>query len=320
MQRVAYELAVKLLGHSIKMKNVTIIFCFAALLSVPGNFIFTNTSGVDSLQLLGSAAIEEEPILMLNNDDTQSAAIQLQPVQLLRDSSNVCEQASFSASFSFQIDYASDGFSFLVMGLDSSYLDLGKGYMGWSTDNFVKGGMIAIEYDTKYNSEYNDPSGSHLGINLNFNPSSVATFNTQQTGLNLSDNSVKYSWIDYDAASKKLNVFLDTTNVKPSLPLLAYNVSLCSALRPPTCAGCFSTTAAYFGFTLSSSEEFQRINILTWQFSTQWPTSQIGTNPPSGQFDFFEDKMRRKVLETLPNSMLVFVDMLSQGNAPFCLE
>lgn len=183
--------------------------------------------------------------------------------------------------------YAADGFSFVIMGTDSSYFDLGKFYMGWYTQNNVRGGMIAVEYDTFLDTSYNDPSYSHLGINLNFNPVSNVTYDTFRKGINLADDSVKYTWINYDAVKNTLSVFLSKSISKPVSPLISYNINLCSALRPPTCARCFSTSSAYFGFTSSSNYYTQSVNILSWQFSTQWPVFQFGSSPYNGGYCFF---------------------------------
>lgn len=262
------------------------LLLISALLTAPASVKFTNFSAVGSLHLVGSTSIQGSNLQLSNFNWIQSAAFYLKPIQLLRDVDGLCQQASFSTSFSFQTlnqsqQYGADGFSFVILGADNSYFDMGRGYMGWNSQSIIKGGMVAVEYDTFQDYQYKDPSFSHIGVNLNFNPISSATYNTMQVGINLTETSWKNSWVDYDAVKGLLSVYLSKFSTKPSIPLISYKINFCSALRPLTCARCFATNSAFFGFSSSTTWYSQSVNIRAWSFSTSWPTLQTGTNSSS---------------------------------------
>ena len=72
---------------------------------------------------------------------------------------------------------------------------------------------LAIEFDTFWNSNIDDPDGNHMGISENGDPDSVLTAGIAEV---LNDGSVYRAWADYDGATSE--VHFASTASRPSSP------------------------------------------------------------------------------------------------------
>jgi hypothetical protein len=165
--------------------------------------------------------------------------------------------ASFSTSFSFRIrDLVSggaDGFAFVVQNLSNTVGGLGGGlgYEGLYPS-------VAVEFDTYQNSEFGDPAGTHVGVNVNGDISHIGPSGSMaETPFNLESGDLIRAWIDLDGTT--MRVFVSTSLTKPAAPLVYRDVSA-------ELAGILSNGAAFVGFTGASGFITEHIYLYDWTF------------------------------------------------------
>lgn len=186
---------------------------------------------------------------------------------------------TFNAKFSFQYSdsfYAhgsADGIVFVIKNPDSATAGGdggGLGYGAISTDNGIYTGIpnsVGIEFDNWYNSEVNDPSGNHIGINVNGSVVSVATFDISP-GFN--GTGPWYAWVDYDGSD--LSVSVSQTDSKPDSAMLSYTIgNIKSVIDSPS---------AMVGFTGSTGWATQTQQVLSFDYNDpplSFPVPEPGT-------------------------------------------
>ncbi len=137
------------------------------------------------------------------------------------------EDRSFSAYFSFRMSEPNctetsqtggDGLTFTIKP------NLGNhGSSGGGIGYFGIPESIAVEFDSFYNPEHNDPAKHHVGINLNGEVQSVAKV---ELPFSLYSSQTYHAWIDYDGRNDLIEVRLAQTNSRPSAPLLSHKIDL----------------------------------------------------------------------------------------------
>ncbi|HIB68650.1 MAG TPA: hypothetical protein EYO33_27065 [Phycisphaerales bacterium] len=194
------------------------------------------------------------------------------------------DAADFSTKFSFRIsepggsifdgntENGADGIVFVVQPIDSALGSLGQGigYQGIATS-------LGIEFDTWHNSVNNDPSQSHVGINIdgsvNHN-SGLPTANI--TAPELDDADQWFAWIDYDGTT--LEVRLSLFDARPANPLIAHQLDLPSILGQGT---------AFVGFTSATGAAWSNHDIINWSYDAYSPPCPADLND-DGVLDFFD--------------------------------
>jgi serine/threonine protein kinase len=223
----------------------------------PGiNFASFTDANSSNLQLNGSAEIV-------------SRALRLTPIQPNIAGSAYSKQPidptqSFQTHFQFFLHDGtrSDGISFIIQNSGPSALGESGGHLGYVGIS----SSIEVEFDTFQNS--GDPDDNHIGVMLNDGgkttsqppgPKSLpSTLSLYGSRLN--------AWIDYDAPSQKLQVYIDPGSARPSSPLLTATVK-------------FVGKSAFVGFTGGTGGFTANQDILNWQFSGGSPsTTDISGN------------------------------------------
>ncbi len=179
------------------------------------------------------------------------------------------DASDFSSKFSFRIsdpggsifdgntENGADGFVFVVQPIDSSLGGVGQGigYAGIGTS-------LGIEFDTWHNSANNDPSQSHVGINLNGSVNHNSGLPSADiTGPELDDGDQWFAWVDYDGTT--LEVRLSQIDSYPAEALLSMELDLESILGQET---------AYVGFTSATGAAWANHDILSWSYTGFVPT------------------------------------------------
>ena len=131
---------------------------------------------------------------------------------------------SFNASFKYWTDVnGGDGLAFVIQSSQagtSALASTGKegsslGYAG------IKPSII-VEIDLYRNSEFNDPSDNHFGINIDGQLKSVTTISPEE---DLHEFAGGYIWVDYDG--EQLKVFFNpSSSGKPGSPILTHNIDV----------------------------------------------------------------------------------------------
>ncbi|KAB2046645.1 hypothetical protein ES319_D01G250000v1 [Gossypium barbadense] len=192
-----------------------------------------------NLTLTGSAEIQANGILKLTNDTSrlQGHAFYSSPFRF-KNSSNG-QAFSFSTTFAMAIvpEYpklGGHGLAFTIAAskdlkaLPSQYLGiLNATDVGNSSDY-----LVAVEFDTVQDFEFQDINDNHVGIDinsLNSTASVPAGYYIDGVGLVKQNVSLKSGkpilvWIEYDSVEKLVNVTISSSSKKPSLPILPLKI------------------------------------------------------------------------------------------------
>lgn len=173
---------------------------------------------------------------------------------------------SFSTFFKFRLNESNsgspaDGITFTIQAESNSAGSVGQG-IGY-------GGIkpsFAVKYDTYQNDT--DPSNNYIGLAVNGDVSNTkpgwytagSYLNSQ--GINLSNGTDYYSWIDYNGADKNVKVYIGKTEARPATPALNVdNIDLADIFK--------GKPGVYAGFTSATGGAFERHDIISWYFTNE---------------------------------------------------
>jgi hypothetical protein len=170
---------------------------------------------------------------------------------------------SFSSYFTFQMSHqggqyginGADGLVFVVQTKANNVGGSGGGigYLGISPS-------LGVEFDTFLNDESyaQDPSGNHIGINLNGSAHSVAAVSPQAS----LKQGVWSVWVDYNGQAKRIEVrAVQNSATRPVNPTLSYPVDLQSVLN---------MDEVYVGFTSSTGLGWENHDIRSFLFNNDY--------------------------------------------------
>ncbi|XP_059666299.1 L-type lectin-domain containing receptor kinase S.4-like [Cornus florida] len=243
---------------------VLILFLSNPVLSQHDQFVFNGFKNVgNNITLDGVAEIQSNGILKLTNDTLRLIGHAFYPNPITFKNSIDGTPYSFSTAFAFAIvpEYAKlggHGLAFTISpqkgfpgALPSQYL----GLLNTSDDGNFTNHIFAVEFDTVQDFGVADISDNHVGINLNSmtskasaNASYFAEGNSTRQNLNLKSGKTIQAWIDYDAATKLLNVTLSLSSTKPSSSILSFPVDLSVYLEDSMYVGFSSSTGLLASF------------------------------------------------------------------------
>jgi hypothetical protein len=168
----------------------------------------------------------------------------------------------FSTHFTFRITNGhlngqpgkgGDGFAFVLQPISPTVSTFGAGGLGIPST----GASVAVEFDTWCNGPLNDPSDSHIGIDIDgvadHGQGSPSTANIIP---NLDDGRKWYAWIDYDGTT--LRVWVSQESQRPASPQIVELLDI-----PAILGG----DLAYIGFTSGGGAATADHMILTWTFA-----------------------------------------------------
>ena len=233
----------------------------AALVSSPAlatTIVFNDFSSTTGLQLNGSAAAANDGsrtvLRVTPSAQNQAGSVfSTNPITLGAD---VSFSTRFTFNFNNQYNGGADGIVFTVQTNSNNVGGLGGGigYQGVANS-------VGIEFDNWYNAGY-DINDNHVGIDLS---GSVASTSSIASPFALDGGQDLTAWVDYNGATEQLEVRLASSNIRPALALLSYNVNL---------AGVLGTPNAFVGFTSGTGAAAANHDIVNWEFrSTSSPIS-----------------------------------------------
>ncbi|KAK9093685.1 hypothetical protein Scep_025154 [Stephania cephalantha] len=242
------------------------------------------------LKLLGSAKLSDETNSIQIPDPSSNThqnspnfirhqagrALFSSPVRLLDPLSQ--SPASFHTTFSFQFTNGNaanaaieggggSGLTFIIVpdeftvGRPGPWLAM----MNDACDHNYK--AMAIEFDTRMNTEFGDPSDNHVGINLGTIVSKT-TANASDVGVSLRDGSVHRAWISYDGDRKWIDIHLGNAGSSREKPLVSAQLDLSPYLNE----------YMFVGFSASTGNHTQIHHVFDWNFSS---TSRANLRVPS---------------------------------------
>ncbi|KAM1209672.1 hypothetical protein EV1_015241 [Malus domestica] len=281
---------------------------------------FTNITNATDLILINDARLDAAAIRLTNDSNQFAVGRVFYPTKIpMKPTSNSTSVTSFSTSFVFSVlpEIASSpgfGLCFVLSNSTSPPNALASQYFGLFTNATVPfvAPLLAVEFDTGQNPEFNDPNGNHIGIDLNNIESAVTTpagyYNStggfipiqMRTGQNVR------AWIEFDGTSLEFNVTVAPANVsRPSLPTLTY--------IDPKIAN-YVSAEMFVGFSASKTQWIEAQRVLAWSFSNTGVARDINTtNLPVFQLVSPSSSLSSSAIAGISIGCVVFVLILVSG-------
>lgn len=261
------------------MKPINLALAIAGVAAIGSanatTITYNDFSDLSAFQQNGSTAAIADPttdnlgrnVLRLTNNLGQSGSA------FLKNAIDLTNQASFSTYFSFRISnplgasdgdgQGADGIVFVVQTVSNTAGGGGGGigYLGITKS-------VGVEFDTWNNgSGSNDPDGNHIGIDLG------GAFNgpTASIATRMNNGADWFAWVDYNGATKDIEVRLSQTNTRPTAATLTRNADLVAAL---------GQTNAFIGFTSGTGAAGGYHDIVSWQFEDDFRPIDPNNNVP----------------------------------------
>ncbi|KAK6123567.1 hypothetical protein DH2020_042688 [Rehmannia glutinosa] len=273
-----------------------VLFILFLQLTVPASSLdflfnsFTDTSAAANITLTNDARIQP-PVIRLTNDSNQfSLGRAFYPSRIpFKPSNSTNVTTSFSTQFVFSVlpDIATSpgfGLAFVLSNTTSPPNALAGQYFGLfsSSTTSSPAPLLAIEFDTGRNPEFNDPDSNHVGIDLN-NIESVITqtagyYNATGTGnsanftfvpLDMRNGQNIHAWIEFNGPENEINVTIAPAGMaRPARVMLSY--------RNPVIAN-YCGTEMFVGFSASKTQWVEAQRVLAWSFSDVGVSRNINT-------------------------------------------
>ncbi|KAI8573934.1 hypothetical protein RHMOL_Rhmol01G0314600 [Rhododendron molle] len=237
-------------------------------------FVYNGFNGAP-IHLDGVAKIHSNGLLQLTNSSKHNigrAFYQL-PVRFHTSSSTLNQDLSFSTHFVIAIvpvvtNLSGHGMAFFISPSRDFNKSVGSqcfGLFNYSNNGLPSNHLLAIEFDTIENSEFNDINDNHVGIDVNSlesNVSAAVTYYSNKERINRSleliSGSPMHIWIEYDGFENVLNVTLaPIKSPKPDQSLLSTHINLSSILLD----------SMYIGFTATTGAVSGNHYVLGWSFN-----------------------------------------------------
>ncbi|XP_047342113.1 L-type lectin-domain containing receptor kinase S.1 [Impatiens glandulifera] len=235
------------------------------------NSFTANSSSV--INLREDAQIDSRTIRLTNtiNSNSRGRAFYQTPIPI-RSSPNSSTLSTFSTSFIFSIlpeISSSPGFGlcFVLSNTTDPQGAIAGQYLGVFSNATVPtvAPLLAVEFDTGRNVEFNDPDDNHIGIDLNniesaktatagyYNSSGGFVEIIMRSGQNIR------AWIEFDGTEFEINVTIAPIGMsRPSMPLLTF--------KDPVIAN-YVSTEMFVGFSASITTWIGPSRILAWSFN-----------------------------------------------------
>ncbi|CAL0330119.1 unnamed protein product [Lupinus luteus] len=254
------------------------------------DFLFNSFTGVTNtttnITFINDARVDATVIRMTNDSNQYSFGRAFYPkkipIKRNNTNSNSTSISSFSTSFVFSIlpeISTSPGFglAFFLCNTTSPPGAIASQYFGLFTNASSPSDfpLLAVEFDTGLNPEFNDPNDNHIGIDLNnieskmtvtagyYNSSGGFVPVRMRSGENIR------AWIEFDGENFQINVTVAPIGVSRSVrPTLTYQ-------NPAI--GDYVSSDMYVGFSASKTNWIEAQRILAWSFSDTGTAREINT-------------------------------------------
>ncbi|XP_057829903.2 L-type lectin-domain containing receptor kinase S.4 [Cryptomeria japonica] len=236
------------------------------------SFIFNQFSGTNTIEYVEDASMQSNVIHLTNHSERAIGRAYYDKLVPMKRKGSVI---SFSTSFVFAIvphprSGGGDGLCFIMTpttALNGAIATQYFGLVNTSSDGKDYNHLFAVEFDTIQSIGVEDKDSNHVGIDLNSVKSVVAQFAGYRVGntlmpINLKSGHNIRAWIDYDGASKQLDIRIAAIGqARPQKALLSKkNLNLDDIIEDHM----------YVGFSAStgSSPLVEDHYILAWSFTT----------------------------------------------------
>ena len=222
---------------------------------------YSSFAGATGLTLNGNAAIAGSVLRV-------TPAVPLQKGSAFFSSPIPFSQtSSFATEFQFRITGGpggADGFAFVLQNSPLAANALGEvgaalGYAPSITNSLI------VEFDTFQN--IGEVNANHVAVSLN--GSSLSPIRLQGAPFDIKDGNVAHAWIDYNASSRVLAIYLSQSATKPQEPLFFLEIDVAGLVG----------SRLFTGFTAGTGGGSSNHDILSWSYSTTPPVVPLPTGP-----------------------------------------
>ncbi|KDP42217.1 hypothetical protein JCGZ_02947 [Jatropha curcas] len=269
-----------------------------------------------NLSLNGAAKIHPSGLLELTNTSHQQIGHAFFPFPFHFNKSaskNSSSSLSFSTTFVFAIVPASHdndghGFAFAISpsvvfkgATATQYL----GLFNSTTIGLPSNHLLAVEFDTVRNAEFQEIDGNQVGVDLNdlkSNESAPASYFSQNEAKNqslkLKSGDQIQVWIEYGQMEKLLNVTLAPTPIKkPEKPLLSTRIDLSSVFLD----------SMYVGFSASTGSVASHHYILGWSFNNSGQAQSLDLSKLPKLPKLPKGKLKLSIVVPLVTLIMLFI-------------
>ncbi|KAI4336215.1 hypothetical protein L6164_014769 [Bauhinia variegata] len=277
-------------------------------------------SGVANLTLVNDARIDNSVIRMTNDSNQYSFGRAFYPTKIrMKPSSNSTNILSFSTSFVFSVlpeISTSPGFglAFVLSNTTSPPGALASQYFGLFTNATIPTvyPLLAVEFDTGQNPEFNDPDDNHIGIDLN----NIESKKTQSAGyynstggfvpVRMRNGQNVRAWIEFNGTNLEIKVTVAPIGVsRPTRPTLTY--------RDPAIAN-YVSAEMYVGFSASKTNWVEAQRVLAWSLSDTGIARDINTtNLPVFEPESSSSSLSAGAIAGIVIACFVFVVICASG-------
>jgi hypothetical protein len=278
-------------------------------------FFYSGFNGAN-LTLDGMATITSSGLLQLSSGNGERKGHAFHPELLRFHSVPGGKVQSFSVSFVFAIlsiapNLSSHGMAFLISPSKNLSSSGTRGFLGLfnkQNSGNASNHIFAVELDTIQNTEFQDISDNHIGVDVN----DIRSVRSNYTGyydsqgnfqnMTLNSHEPMQVWVDYDEVTTKISVTIAPLKMsKPMTPLILTTYNLSTVL----------TDQAYVGFSSTTGSIDSQHYVLGWSFAMNQSAPGIDVDklpklPHGGS------KNSSKVMEiVMPIATAVFILVLA---------
>ncbi|KAF8397436.1 hypothetical protein HHK36_016353 [Tetracentron sinense] len=269
-------------------------------------------------KLDGVATVAPDGLFRLTNLSTFGSGHAFYSLPLGFKNTSNGNALSFSTTFVFGINpekspLPGHGMAFAISpskGIDGASSSQHLGLFNRTNNGDTSNHIIAIEFDTFQNQEFDDIDGNHVGIDINGLKSvlsSPAGYFRNENGefenITLGSGKEIQGWVDYDGVGKQLNVTLSPIDVtKPNLPLLSLNIDISSIILDQM----------YVGFSASTGRLVQSHYVLGWSFQLNGKAPDLDLSRlPSLPLPRREQSKKKQLVLAIGLSITALVSVLT---------
>ncbi|XP_072961775.1 L-type lectin-domain containing receptor kinase VIII.1-like [Typha angustifolia] len=220
-----------------------------------------------NLKLLGDAHLKNGSIRLTRDLPVPTSgagrALFADPIPIRHPSTRL--PLPFSTFFSFSIttlnpSSVGGGIAFLLSPNNFSIGDAGP-FLGLLNADSAASSLVAVEFDTLMDVEFDDINGNHVGVDLGSMVSArVADLDAAE--IDLKSGLLINAWVEHTDGGV-LRVFVSYSDVRPAVPVIEFALDL----------GQFVEDFAFAGFAASTQGSTEIHSIEWWSFSSPSPTT-----------------------------------------------
>ncbi|XP_008811475.3 L-type lectin-domain containing receptor kinase IX.1-like [Phoenix dactylifera] len=248
------------------------LLCFMIPHASPLSFNYSifNQDATGDLTSYEDATLQSNAIQLTRNqmntylERSMGSVVHNEPVHLWDKRSG--KLADFTSNFSFTIDglnksRSADGIAFFLSSYpyyNETFNHSWGGALGLfdrNGTNMTRNKIVAVEFDSYINPEYNDSSANHVGIDIH----RIVSVAHVELNTSIRQKAILFASVCYNASTRNLSVFLSNSSDPRRNWSLSYGVDLRDYLPEKVVVG----------FSASTGDLYEVHTIFSWSFSSK---------------------------------------------------